>query len=428
MNRARLWTVFRHPIAQNVLALGSVQVAVIGVPLITLPYLARVLSRSELGLVVFVQTFSFLVALVVEYGFNLSEPREVAIRRDDPDALARTVAGVLGAKFILAGVATVLALACWPVVPIFSRAPELLAYGVVLGILQGFLPVWFFLGLERSRTLAVVELASRFVGLALMLVVVRDPSDGELMLGVYTAMAAVGTGSLTALMLRRVGVRLPSRADSLAALRRGRTLFVGTGATAFYTGANVFLLGLIVPTAQVAIFAAAEKVVRTGNRVLGLMAAAVYPRVSLLLRQGDTARANRLSTLSVLLFGGAAVVLAGLILVFARLIITIVFGTAFEHAVPLLRIMALLLPLNVLGVALTTQWMLPRGLDRKVTSVLIPASIFNAVLIIAATELLGLRAAAWACVVVELFIVAGNAFMLRRVWARIKVNSSLSGA
>src|SRR3954454_7764881 len=88
VRRTRLLGAIRHPITQNVLALGTVQATIILLPLITLPYLARVLSRSELGLVVFVQTFSFVVALVVEYGFNLSATREVATRREDAHALA----------------------------------------------------------------------------------------------------------------------------------------------------------------------------------------------------------------------------------------------------------------------------------------------------------------------------------------------------
>lgn len=412
--RRRLRALAGHPIAQNVLALGSAQAALTILPLITLPYLARVLDRSELGIVVFVQTFSFLVALIVEFGFNLSAPRAVATRRDQPTELAQTVAGVLGAKLILTVGAIALGLLVWPLVPIFRDDPALVAYGVVLGILQGLLPVWFFLGIERSQLIALVELTSRLGGLALIVWLVRDGGDGELVLALYVLSSAVSALALTTLMFRRVKIVRPTLAGSLEALRGGSTLFAGTGATAFYTGANVFLLGLIVPAAQVAVFAAAEKVVRAGNRVLGLMAAAVYPRVSLLLNRGKVARANRLATLSVLLFGGAALVSGGLVAIFADVIVAVVFGPGFEEAAALLRILSILLPLNVLGVTLSTQWLLPRGLDRQVATVVVFASLLNVVLVVVAAEELGLRAVAGALVVVELFVVAGNGLALRR--------------
>lgn len=410
----RLRKLARHPIVQNVMALGTAQAALTILPLITLPYLARVLDKAELGLVVFVQTFSFLVALIVEYGFNLSAPRNVARQREDPAALARTVAGVVGAKLMLTVGAVALGLVMWPLVPIFRDDPELLGYGVVLGVLQGFLPVWFFLGIERSQSIALVELTSRLAGLGLIIWLVRDEGDGELVLALYVLSSAASTAALSALMFRRVALARPTIAGSVEALRGGRALFAGTGATAFYTGANIFLLGLIVPAAQVAIFAAAEKVVRAGNRVLGLMAAAVYPRVSMLLGRGDISRANRLSTLAALVFGGAALASGGVLALFADPIVTIVFGHDFDEAVPLLRILALLLPLNVIGVTLSTQWLLPRGLDRQVASVVVCASLLNVVLVVAAAEALGLRAAAAALVVVELFVVVGNALALRR--------------
>jgi PST family polysaccharide transporter len=415
MTRDAVRRALRHPVAQNVMALGTVQVAITVVPLITLPYLARVLDRSEFGRVVFVQTFSFLVALVVEYGFNLSATRDVARRRADPAALSRTVAGVQGAKAMLSLLAAALSLVLLPVVPIFRDAPELLAYGVALGILQGFVPVWFFLGVERARPVALAELTSRMAALALVVALVHGESEGELVLAVYVVAAAASTGGLTLLMWRRARPEMPTRAGSLEALRRGRTLFAGTGATAFYTGANAFLLGLVIPAAQVAVFASAEKIVRAGNRVLGLMAQAVYPRVSVLVARGSLARARRLSVLSLLSFGGAALTAAGALAVFAPDIVRLVFGSDFRDAAPLLRILAVALPLNVIGVVLSSQWLLPHGRDRRVTGVLVLASLLNAAVVVAAAELSGLHAAAWAIVLVELFVLCGNALGLRAI-------------
>ena len=413
MSGSRLRDSLRHPVAQNVLAVGTAQVAIIVVPLITLPYLARVLDRGEFGLVVFVQTFSFLVALLVEYGFNLSATRDVARRRDDPGALARTVAAVQGAKALLAAAAVVISLALWPVVPFFRDDPDLLAYGVVLGILQGYLPVWFFLGVERAQLTALAELTTRLAALVLIVLLVRDESDGELVLAVYTAAAAASVGFTTALMYRRVALLRPTRSASREALRRGRTLFAGTGATALYTGANAFLIGLILPAAQVAIFAAAEKVVRAANRVLGLMAQAVYPRASRLVGRGEAARATRLSHIALLMFGGAALAGGAVLAAFADPIVEVVFGSGFDDAVPLMRIMSLVVPLNVIGVVLATQRLLPRGLDRRVTAILVSASVLNAVLVALAAETSGLRTTAWAVVGVELFVVAASVAALR---------------
>ena len=426
MTLGRLLRAFRHPVSQNVLALGVVQVLITVLPLVTLPYLARVLSKSELGLVVFAQTFSFVVALVVEYGFALSATREVATRREDPDALAATVADIQGAKLLLSGLAAVLSLALWPLVPIFRDAPDLLLFGYVLGVLQGYFPIWYFLGLERSQLLALVQLLSRVLSIALIVLLVHGASDGELVLGIYVFSTALGTLVALALAYRRTAMRRPSLAGSVDALRRGRTLFVGTGAIAIYTGANAFLIGLVVPAAQVAVFAAAEKIVRAGNRVLTLMASAVYPRVSVLIDRGNVARANRLSMLAFGLFVGCAGAAAAVFAVFAEPIIEVVYGPGFEEAVGLFRIVALILPLNIIGAALSTQWLLPRGRDRQVSTVVLVAAVINTVLVLLATELFGLTGAAWALVAVEVVVMAGYALALRRTLAEAKLDPAPS--
>lgn len=68
---ARLSQVFRGRTAQNLLALYGVQFANYLLPLITLPYLTRVLGPESWGSLVVVQSFAQYLSLLVEYGFNL---------------------------------------------------------------------------------------------------------------------------------------------------------------------------------------------------------------------------------------------------------------------------------------------------------------------------------------------------------------------
>ncbi len=137
----RIRAALRHPLTVNALALYAGQFALTILPLVVLPYLARVLGPRELGVVVFVQYFSFLLGAVLEYGFGWSASREVARCREDPEALEATVAGVMGAKAVLLAASGAIALAAWPLVPLFRESPELLALGVALMLGQGLLPI-----------------------------------------------------------------------------------------------------------------------------------------------------------------------------------------------------------------------------------------------------------------------------------------------
>src|ERR1700689_2122407 len=89
-------------ISQNVLALYGVQVGRKLIPLVSIPYLARVLGPAGWGTVAFIAAMAELLVICIEFGFNISATREVARNRDNPRACGKVMAGVLGAQTCLA--------------------------------------------------------------------------------------------------------------------------------------------------------------------------------------------------------------------------------------------------------------------------------------------------------------------------------------
>src|SRR4051812_12381512 len=89
-------------VLQNVVALYGVQAGRKLIPLISIPYLARVLGPSGWGTVAFAMAMAEFLVIIVEFGFNISATREVARNRDNPDVCGSVMAGVLGAQVLLA--------------------------------------------------------------------------------------------------------------------------------------------------------------------------------------------------------------------------------------------------------------------------------------------------------------------------------------
>jgi polysaccharide transporter, PST family len=404
----------RHPIAQNAAALYAVQIALMALPIVTLPWLAHALGAHEFGVVVFVQSSSFLLSMLVEYGFGLSATRDVARHRHEPDRLAGIVAGVQGAKLALVGVVTLVCVAALPVVPVFREDPRLSAFAWALAVLQGLNCGWFFNGLERMRLVAVIELTVRLAGAGAMVLLVRDPDDGTTLLWIWIASAATSLSVMTMLMYRDVRRQRPTRAEAVVALRDGWALFTATVATSLYTTATVFLLGIVVSSVQLAQFAAGERVARAGLKISGALNAATYPRVSFLLRSGREDRAQRLAVLVLVAMTGLSLAAAAGLIAFAPWIVRVFLGDDFSQATPVVRILALLLPLAAVGASLAGQWLLPRGLERGPTRVVLVAGLLNvpATLVLGAT--VGIQAVAWGLVALELGVAVSMAVLIRR--------------
>src|SRR3954454_10568809 len=95
---------------RNIFALSVLQVINYTVPLISVPYLVRVLHPSGFGLLSFAQAIILLFDIITDYGFNLSATRTVAGCREDTEMLSRTFWVTLCAKLMLmTGSAIVLA-------------------------------------------------------------------------------------------------------------------------------------------------------------------------------------------------------------------------------------------------------------------------------------------------------------------------------
>ena len=128
--RARIGAAMRNRIAQNTIALYASQLLLGLVPLVTLPWIARALGAAEFGEVVYTQSFAWLLAMVGEYGFRLSGTRAVAGCARTRSGWPGHVAGIQGAKLMLAGVSTLIALLALAARAALPRGPRAAGAGL----------------------------------------------------------------------------------------------------------------------------------------------------------------------------------------------------------------------------------------------------------------------------------------------------------
>jgi hypothetical protein len=166
-------------------------------PLVVIPYLARVLGPTGWGLVAFAQAFAVYGIVTVEYGFEFAGTRAVAQGREQAGRLNELVAGVLGKQLLLAAAASLVAVVIQLLVPAFRDQPLLLWAGLAFAILQGMAPIWYFTGQERIALIAGIDTAAKVLGTALVFWLVRAPFDGWLVL-------AASAGGLAGLDRRRL--------------------------------------------------------------------------------------------------------------------------------------------------------------------------------------------------------------------------------
>jgi PST family polysaccharide transporter len=392
----------RNGFVHNVIALYGVQASTYALPLLTFPYLARVLGPSGWGIVVFAQAIGVVIASVVEYGFDISASRETSRQRNDPERLSALISGVLGAKSLLAILCIGGALFFRPFTHHVAPSVALFWASTIWGVCQGINMLWFFQGLERMRLASALEIGGKVLATMSIFALVHKPEDGWKVMASQCIGCVVAHGVTVVLACREVGFRWPTPTSVWDALRFGGSMFLFRAVQGLSGSFNGLILGSVAPVAALGEYAGAERITRVFQQGMWPVNQALYPKLTQQM-QNDPNRAIKTVRLSLLLLGGLGLVLGFALFLGAPLLVHLILGPAFKNSVPVLRVFSLWIPLVALCTVMIFQLLLPNHLDKQFNLVNITAALLGIVstlLLAPSHKALGV---AWSAVAVQLY-------------------------
>jgi len=382
-------------------------------PLITVPYLARVLGPTGWAPVLLAQALAAWLVMVMEFGFDLSGTRALARARADSVERADVVHGVQSAKLLLAPIATIVLVMAFVLTPDLRAADGFIGWTLAYVLLRGLNPFWFFQGLERVGAAVLVDSGARLAAALGVFVFVHGPADASRVLALQAIAALGATLVLTLWMTRDTALALPTIAKGISTLRAGLTLFAFRAASGGFAALNIFVVSLLGTPALVAVFGGAERIIRAGIGTLNPLTQAILPRVSFL-RATDAAAADRLVQRSLIVTGGLGLVIGATAFIAAPLLVSLLLGPGYDEAIPLLRILAMLPPLVAVDTVLGLHWAVPHGHDRPFLATMLIAGTLNLVLAIALIPRVGAEGVSAAVVLAECAVMVRLGLLYRR--------------
>jgi polysaccharide transporter, PST family len=393
----------------------AAQLVGMAAPLLTIPWLARVLGPAGWAPVLLAQGLAAWLLLVLEFGFDLSGTRAVARARATGTELAEVVSGVQGARLLLVAATIPLVAAVLLLVPALRSDPRLVAWALAFAVLRGFNPLWFFQGMERVHGAVLVDITTRTAAAAGVFVLVQSPGDGWKVLALQAVMAGLALLILTRTMHRHLAFHRPQLSSALATLRQGSTMFACRASSGLYMQANTLILGAMAPPLTVALFGGAERIVRAAVNLLQPLTQAFLPRLSWM-QAVDARGADTTVRWSLLGVGLLGALLGASAWLGAPILVQVILGRGYEGAVPVLRTLAILPPLVAVNTVLAIYWAIPLGRERAFLGAILAAGAVNvalAVMLVPRHGAGGMATAAAAAEVV-IFAVLGTLYLRRR--------------
>ncbi len=352
-------------VARNAAALYIVQLVSFLVPVAEVSILARGLGIELYGQILFCQALALTGSLLVEYGFNINAAQQVAVHRKQPGALGGLFSQVMLAKLMLALPLMLLFMVAWALGLLDAYLPggPLLLFVLAYFVAFGFSPMWYFQGIERMAFPAMLDVALRLCGLAILAIVVRAPGDFYLALPTLAIPPLLNTALTLYLAGRHVGrLQAANPWEAWRQIRQGFHFFVYRSASNLALSAVPVLLGLVAGQRAVGEFAPSEKLIKGMTSLVLPFLTAVFPFFARELKPvGEGAISYRTPAMVIALIGALALMGSAVGLWLGPWVLDALLGTHVPESLSVFYVLIGLVPLRIVNQSIALVLLIPAG-------------------------------------------------------------------
>lgn len=345
---------------RNFLLNSLYQVANFVFPLITIPYISRVLGVEGVGIYSYTYSIAYIFVLFGMLGINNYGSRAIAKERDGREGLSKTFSSIYWLQLCTG---SVVLFAYFIYVFALCREHASIAFFQAAYVASVCVDVnWFYFGLEKFKLTILRNLIIRVVSLVLIFLLVKNSDD----LGIYTLIMGCSTLIsqlyLFVLLPRYVSFMRRPMHELLANVKGIMVLFIPVLAFGVYHVMDKTMLGALSSVVQLGYYENAEKLINIPVAIISALGTVMLPRMSYILKdQGADYRTPIAQSmqLALLLSAGMGV---GLALV-ADEAAFVIFGEQFIDSGGIIKALSVTILFSAWTNVVRTQFLIPKGMD-----------------------------------------------------------------
>lgn len=357
-------------LAENFISLSLLQVVGYVFPLLTLPYLARVIGVDKFGEIAFAGAFMIYFKTLVDYGFNFTATRNIAINRDNLHKISEIFSSVLWARGLLMALSFAFLLILIFVVPIFYEMRILLLFSFCSIPGQILFPEWLFQGLERMRYITILNVLAKLIFTIAIFIFIRKKSDYIVQpLLIAMGFFISGLASMYIILVKyKIKLLKPSLLSIKETIKGSTDVFINQLFPNLYNSFSVLLLGFWGGAIANGILDAGSKFISISQQFLTVVSRTFFPYLSRNIQN------HKIYTRLNLLF---SISLSIMLFIFAPLIIHLFYTVEFDEAIKVLRILSISILFLAISDIYGTNYMIIKGHEKSLRNISMLSSIIG---------------------------------------------------
>lgn len=338
------------------------QILILIIPLITAPYLSRVVGVSGVGTYSYTYSIVYYFMLLTLLGINNYGNRTIAKVRDNKEKRSKEFWSMYILQLVMGTIMLILYLGY---VLIFDVKYKQIALIQSLFIFSSILDInWFFFGLEEFKTTITRNTFVKIATVILIFLIVKNKDDLWKYTLIMSSMTVLSQVILWYALKNKVGFVKIQKKDIIKHIKPNLILFIPVIAISLYKMLDKVMLGSMTNVIEVGYFENAEKIANIPMTIISALGTVMLPRMSNIIAKGEEDKVNNYITKSInfVMFLSMAMCF-GLVAISSEFA-PYYFGTEFKKTGILIALLSFTFPFLSFANVIRTQYLIPREKDR----------------------------------------------------------------
>lgn len=388
------------------------QILALIIPIITAPYVSRILGPNGIGVYSYTYSIVYYFMLLTLLGVNNYGNRIIAKVRDDKYKLSKTFISV----YLLQMFCGIIMLLLY-FIYIFLTKPQDILISIILSIfiLSSVCDInWFFFGLEQFKKTVTRNIFIKIVNVILIFIFVKKENDLWKYALIMSCMTFLGQLLLWPFLKKEIFLVKVKISDIFKHVKPNLILFIPVLAVSFYKIMDKIMLGILTNMDEVGYYENAEKIITIPFTLITALGTVMLPRISNIVSNGDIKKAKKYISKSIQFVLFLSLPMCFGLMAIGEKFAPLFFGIDFQKTGILIMLLAITLPFLSFANVLRTQYLIPIERDKEyIISVFLGAIVNLVINFIFIPKLAGIGACI-GTICAEIVVTVYQSFVLRK--------------
>ena len=363
-------------VKKNIIYNVLYQLLILIVPLITIPYISRILGADGVGTYSYTYSIAYYFMIISLLGINNYGNRTIAKSRDNKKIMSQNFWNIYFIQLFMSIIMIVLYILY---MLIFNNQYTIIAWLQIFFIISSMFDInWFFFGIEEFKLTVTRNSILKIITLVLIFTLVKKPTDLWKYTLIMSASTLVSQLILWPFLLKKIEKIEKIDFKTLKVhFKQCLILFIPVIAVSLYKIMDKVMLGYLSDVAELGFYEQAEKIINVPCAIITALGTVMLPRISNLVANKNHEKVISYieKSINVIMFLAFPMMFG--IIAISHNFIPMYLGADFSKSATILNLLSVTIIFSSFANVLRTEYLLPHELDKIYIWSVIGGAIVN---------------------------------------------------